>query len=67
MSEQAKIGRKLRVYVTGTHTEPVGTCRNHPEPTQILPEPPGTNPELPGTYPEPTWNHPEPSRNSSEP
>ena len=44
---------EIRVYVKhGTHPEPAGTCRNHPE--------------LPGTYPEPagtTWNLPETTRN----
>ena len=31
------------VYVEcGTHPEPTGTCRNHPEPNQNRPEPPGT-------------------------
>ena len=36
----------------GTHPEPAGTTRNHPEPTRNHPEPPGTYPESPGTLTE---------------
>ena len=63
------------VYVKrGTHPEPAGTYRNHPEPPGTDPEPPGTDPEPPGTDPETpgtdleppeqTRNHPEPAENN---
>ena len=61
---RSNYGKKLCifwVYVKrGTHPEPAGTSRNHPEPTQ----------NLAGTFRNPTdssWNHPEPHEIFPEP
>ena len=52
------------VYVKrGTHLEPTGTCRNHPESNRNHPEPHGTYPEPAET----TRNHPEPHRTYLDP
>ena len=51
----------IRVYVKrGTHPEPTGTCRNHPEPNRNHPEPSRNRPEHSRNYPEPQGTFPEP-------